>query len=61
MYIFGSFHCLANAELKPHTKILKNFFHNMALEKHISPLYYYYVLAAGKLRRIDSNKTKSVL
>ena len=27
------FNCLANAELKPHTKVLKNLFHNM--EKHI--------------------------
>ena len=26
------FHCLANAELEPHTKVLKNLFHNMALK-----------------------------
>ena len=29
------FHCLANAQLKPHTKVLKNLFHNMTLRKHI--------------------------
>ena len=28
------FHCAANSELKPHTKVLKNHFHNMALKKH---------------------------
>ena len=26
------FQCLANAELKPHTKVLKNLFHKMALK-----------------------------
>ena len=26
------FHCLANSELKPHTKVLKNLFHDMALK-----------------------------
>ena len=51
------FHCLANVELKPHTKVLKNLFHNMALKKHIWPLYCHHILAAGKLRSIDSNKT----
>ena len=29
------FHCLANSELQPHTKVLKNLFHNVALKKHI--------------------------
>ena len=26
------FHCLANVELKLHTKVLRNLFHNMALK-----------------------------
>ena len=26
------FQCLVSAELKPHTKVLKNLFHNMALK-----------------------------
>ena len=26
------FHCLANTELKPHTKVLQNLFHNMAFK-----------------------------
>ena len=30
-----NFHCLANAELKPHTKVLKNLFNNMTLKKYI--------------------------
>ena len=51
------FHCLANAELKPDTKDLKNLFHNMALKKHIWPLQHHHILAAGKLRSIDSKKT----
>ena len=29
------FHDLANAELKPDTKVLKKLFHNMAFKKHI--------------------------
>ena len=29
------FHCLANAELTPHTNVLKNLFHNMTLKKQI--------------------------
>ena len=29
------FHCLANAELKRHMKVLKNLFHNMTLKKRI--------------------------
>ena len=51
------FHCLANARLKPHTEVLKNLFHNMALKKHIWPLYCNHILATGKLRSNDSNKT----
>ena len=43
------FHCLANAELKPHTKVLKNLFHDMTLKNHIWPLYYHHILAARKL------------
>ena len=43
-------------ELKPDTKDLKNPFHNMALKKHIWPLYCHHILGAGKLRSIDSNK-----
>ena len=54
------FYCLANAEFKPHRKILKNLFHNMTLEKHIWPLYYHHILAEN-LRSIDSNKTQSVM
>ena len=42
------FHCLANAELKTHTKVLKNLFHNMTLKKHIWPLYYQHILASEK-------------
>ena len=38
------FHCLANAKLKPHTKVLKNLFHNMVLKNlcvtTISPSYF---------------------
>ena len=49
------FHCLANVELEAHTKVLKNLFHSMALED-----LYHYILVAGKLRSIDSNKTKRV-
>ena len=45
------FHCLANAELKPHTKVLENHFCNMALKN-----LYHHFLAAGKLRRTGSNK-----
>ena len=47
------FHCLANAELKYYTKVLKNLFHDMTLKKHIWPLYYHHTLAAGKLINID--------
>ena len=39
--------------IKPHTKVLKNLFHNMI----IWPLYYHDILAAGKVKSIDSNKT----
>ena len=28
-------HCLANAELTPDTKVLRNLVHNIALKKHI--------------------------
>ena len=32
------FHCLASGELKPHTKVLKNLFHNMALKNlYVTP------------------------
>ena len=50
------FHWLVNSELKPHTKVLKNLFHKMAFKKHIWALYCHHILAAGKLRNIDSNK-----
>ena len=52
-----SFHCLANVQLKPHTKVLKNLFHNISLKIFMSPLHYYHILAAGKLGSIDSSKT----
>ena len=33
-------HCLAKLELKPHTKVLKNLFHNMALKNpYVTTLY----------------------
>ena len=52
-----SFHCLANAELKAHTKVLKNLFPNMALKNlYVTTMIPSY-LAAGKLRSIDSSKT----
>ena len=49
------FYCLANAELKPHTKVLKNLFPIMFLKKHIWPLYYHHILAAGKVRLYYDN------
>ena len=55
------FHCLANAEFKPDTKVLKNLFLNMTLKEHIWPQYYHHILAADKLRSIDWDKTESVL
>ena len=51
------FHCLGNAELKPHTNILKNIFPNMAVKNHLSTLFCRHILAAGKPRNIDSSKT----
>ena len=33
------FHCLASAELKPHTKVLENLFHNMVLKNlYVTPI-----------------------
>ena len=32
------FHCLANAELKPYTKVLKNLFLNMTLKEHLTAI-----------------------
>ena len=45
------FYCLANAELKSHTKVLENLFHNMALKN-----LYHHILAAGRLRNTNSKK-----
>ena len=45
-----------HAELKRQKKVLENLFRNMTLKKLILPLYYYQILAAGRLRSIDSNK-----
>ena len=46
------FHCLANTELKPHAKVLKNLSHNMTLKNSMWPLYIHHILEAGKLRSL---------
>ena len=51
------FDCLVNGELTSHTKVLKNISTTWFWKISMWPLYYYHILAAGKLRSIDSNKT----
>ena len=52
------FQCLANAELKFHREVLKNLFHNMTLKKHMWPLSYHHILAAGKLEALTQIRLK---
>ena len=50
----GFFHCLANVELKPHTKVLKNLFYNMALKNlYVTTILPSYFSIGHKIRTYE--------